>query len=434
MLIALLSTFLLVFANGFFVAAEFALARLRPGQVADAERDGRRGAKSARHAVEHVDSYLAACQLGITLASIGLGVVGKPVFEKLLEPVLGQASSIAGFALAAALAFLIITLLHVVIGELAPKSWAIAKTSTVSLLLAPPMRLFYILTKPAVESFNGMGNLLLKPFGIPPAREAGHAPHSEDELRSLLRQSGDQGIIERFEQEIGVKALLFGDLRAREVMQPRQTIDYVSIEDTLEDVVEKAREGGHTRLPLTDESGSLEDAVGLLHIKDLISALLSKQQVLLQSIARPLPRVGDGIRIGEIFRNMRPKKLHMALVTDEHGTVVGLLTLEDVLEELVGEIEDEFDLAPAPARTNGNLEFLGETPLRAAAEELGLEFEEHFHETTLGGQLVEALGRVPEAGETVEWNGYCFEILEAEDALILKLKAVGPRPDSLDFD
>jgi len=179
----------LVVANGFFVATEFAIARLRLTEALEMERAGRPGARSARHAVEHIDAYLAACQLGITLASIGLGVVGKPVFEELLAPVLGESASVAGFGVAAAVAFLIITVLHVVIGELAPKSVAISRTRSTSLLVAPWMRAFYLTTKPVVDLFNAMGNLLLKPFGIPPASEAGHAPHSEGELRALLLQS-----------------------------------------------------------------------------------------------------------------------------------------------------------------------------------------------------------------------------------------------------
>src|SRR5829696_3290858 len=177
--------FVLVAANGFFVATEFAIARLRPGQVTKWVRDGRPGAKSVQHAIEHIDAYLAACQLGITVASLGLGAVGEPAFHDLLEPVFGEQTRLVGIGLASAVAFSIITIAHVVLGELAPKSAAIARTGPIALLLAPPMRAFYLATKPVVDLFNAMGNLVLKPFGIPPASEAGHAPHSEDELRQL---------------------------------------------------------------------------------------------------------------------------------------------------------------------------------------------------------------------------------------------------------
>jgi CBS domain containing-hemolysin-like protein len=172
----------LVLANAFFVASEFALARMRPTQMSEIELQRRPGARSLRHAVEHLDAYLAACQLGITIASIGLGVVGESAFENLLEPVLGAEAEVGGIAVAAALAFGLITVLHVVAGELAPKSVAISRTLETALRVAAPMRIFYMATKPLVDIFNGLGNLALRPFGIPPAREAGHAPHSEQEL------------------------------------------------------------------------------------------------------------------------------------------------------------------------------------------------------------------------------------------------------------
>src|SRR5919109_3677622 len=196
----------LVAANGFFVASEFTIARLRPTQVAEFVRQRRPGARSAQHAVEHIDAYLSACQVGITLASLGLGAVGEPAFHDLLEPLLGDGARIAGFGLASAIAFLVITVLHVVLGELAPKSAAIARTGPLALMLAPPMRAFYLATKPFVDAFNGLGNLVLKPFGIPPASEAGHAPHSEDELRDLLRESREGGLIERDEQQLSAVA------------------------------------------------------------------------------------------------------------------------------------------------------------------------------------------------------------------------------------
>jgi CBS domain containing-hemolysin-like protein len=240
MAIELIVAMALVLANGFFVATEFAIARLRPTQVEEFERAGRPGAASVRHAVDHIDAYLAACQLGITVASLGLGVVGEPVFEELFHGVLGDAAPIAGLGLSAVLAFALITLLHVVVGELSPKSLAIARTSSTVLWVAPPMRLFYLLTKPLVDLFNGLGNLLLKPFGIPPAREAGHAPHSEEELRAIMRESRSEGLIDREDQELTENVFAFGDRRVREVMTPRGEIDSLSTEDDLETAIGRA--------------------------------------------------------------------------------------------------------------------------------------------------------------------------------------------------
>ena len=224
MVVDLLIAVALVLANGFFVASEFALARLRTTQVADLERERRPGSRSLRHALTHLDAYLAACQLGITIASIGLGVVGEPAFERLLAPVLGAEAKLGGVALAGTLAFALITLLHVVVGELAPKSFAISRTTDTALRVARPMRLFYLATKPLVDLFNGLGNLILRPFGIPPAREAGHAPHSESELLELLAQSGAEGLIEADEQQIAERGFAFADRRAGDVMQPREAI------------------------------------------------------------------------------------------------------------------------------------------------------------------------------------------------------------------
>src|SRR3954463_10160582 len=207
--------FVLVAANGFFVAVEFGIARLRPTQAAEFAREGRPGSKSVMHAVGHIDSYLSACQLGITICSLGLGALGEPAFQAALEPLLGDAAQIAGIGVPSALAFAIITTLHVVVGELAPKSAAIARTPPIVLTLTPAMRAFYAATKPLVDLFNGMGTLILKPFGVPPASEAGHQPHSEDELRLLLRESSRQGTRGREEEELSEAALVCGDLRAR---------------------------------------------------------------------------------------------------------------------------------------------------------------------------------------------------------------------------
>jgi CBS domain containing-hemolysin-like protein len=403
------------------VATEFSLARLRPTQVSDFLRERRPGAKSADHAVRHIDSYLAACQLGITLASLGLGVVGKPVFRDLLEPVLGARSEIAGFGVASALAFLIITLLHVVLGELSPKSLAIARTGRTALFLAPPMRLFYLATKPFVDFFNLLGNLVLKPFGVPPAREAGHSPHSEEEIRELLRQSGELGLLESEESALSERALLFGDIRAREVMRPRPEIDFVTTADDTRRVAEVALETGRTRLPLCEPEG-LDACIGVLNAKDLLPLAFGREQVDLRSIARPIARVSESTRVDEVLREMRGKRRHIALVLDEHGTVIGLLTLEDIIEQIIGEIEDEFDVAAEELIVvdDGTMTIDGSAPLRLVAERLGIEIEAP-HESTIGGHVVEEVGRVPDEGEIIELYERWFEVCSVDDARVTQL-------------
>ena len=413
----------LVLANGFFVAAEFAIARLRPTQVAELVRQGRRGARSAQHAVQHIDAYLSACQLGITLASLGLGAVGEPAFHKLLEPVFGDDARILGFGLASVIAFSIITVLHVVLGELAPKSGAIARTVPVALALAPLMRGFYLATKPVVDVFNFMGNLVLKPFGIPPAAEAGHAPHSEDELRDLLRESREGGMIEGEEQRLSEAALVFGDRRAREVMTPRFQVDYVTTDQSPREAAEKAMRSGHTRLPLCEPDRGLEGAIGFVNAKDLLRVAFGEAPDDLRRLARPLARVAESTRLDEVLREMRHDRRHLALVLDEHGTVVGLITLEDILEELVGEIEDEFDPRTRELlRPDGDgLLIDGAAPLRMVAERLGVTIDAP-HEATIGGHVIEALGRVPDPGETVHLDGRALEVVEIDDTRIAVLR------------
>jgi CBS domain containing-hemolysin-like protein len=423
----LLLALVLVAANGFFVAVEFSVARLRPTQAQELLRQGKPGAKSVAHAVDHIDSYLSACQLGITMASLGLGALGEPAFHDLLEPVLGDAATIGGFGLAGALAFLIITTLHVVVGELSPKSLAIARTAPVVLALAPPMRAFYLSTKPLVDLFNAMGNLLLKPFGVPPASEAGHQPHSEDELRALLRESSREGLIERDEQELSEAALVFGQTRARDVMKPRGEIDLVLTTDSPGTIAERAIETGRTRMPICEPDGGLESAVGAVNAKDLLPLIYEDPQDLeVSKLTRPLAHISESARVDEVLREMREGRVHLALVHDEHGTVIGLLTLEDILEELVGEIEDEFDADRAKLfhEAEGRLCVDGQAPIRALAARLNFQLEEH-HETTLGGYLSEQLARVPEVGEVVEVHGRRLEIRGVEETRITEVAVLG---------
>jgi CBS domain containing-hemolysin-like protein len=342
-LIDVVLAFALVLANALFVASEFALARLRPTQVAELEREHRAGARSLRHALSHLDAYLAACQLGITIASIGLGVVGESAFEGLLAPLLGHEARIAGIGLAAALAFALITLLHVVIGELAPKSVAISRTTATALRIAAPMRLFYLATKPLVEVLGGLGNLVLRPFGIPPAREVGHAPHSEAELLDLLADSGEHGLIDVEEQHFAERGFAFADRLVGDVMRPRDEIDYVTLDAGLLHAAHQAVASGHTRLPACEPGDGPDRTVGLIHAQDLLAAVLHDPSVPLDRLVRPLARVPDDLAVTALLEAMRDEGRHMALVVDARGTTVGLVTLEDLLEELVGEIDDDRD-------------------------------------------------------------------------------------------
>jgi CBS domain containing-hemolysin-like protein len=426
-------TIMLVAGNAFFVATEFAVTRMRPTQVDDLERDGRTGSRSVRHAVDHIDAYLAACQLGITITSLGIGVVGERAFAHLLEPVFGEATRILSIPLAGAVAFAIITLLHVVVGELSPKSLAIARAEPTALAVAAPMRAFYLLTRPIVDLFNWLGNLLLKPFGIPPAREAGHAPVSEDELRTLVRESSEQGLIDPHEQRFADNVFSFGDRRTREIMVPRPEVAVVLDSETADDAARRGRDTGYTRFPLCQGDGGLDSAIGLLHMKDVLTAGVQNGNSELRSLARPLPRISDATLVDELLRELRRGRQHMALVVDEHGTAVGIVTLEDVLEEIVGEIEDEFDPPGAELvrYDDGVLVIQGAAPLRLAEDALDVDLSD-AREATIGGHVVEALGRLPSAGEVIELAGREVDVTKVGEAQVEELRAQRPAADEKD--
>jgi CBS domain containing-hemolysin-like protein len=418
--LGIVAVLLLVAANGFFVATEFAIARIRSTQIDELEAQGKPGAKSLRHAVDNLDAYLAACQLGITISSIGLGVVGEPVFESLLHPVFGPLGD-ASYAVSFGFAFGLITLLHVVLGELAPKSLAIARNTRTALAIAPPMRIFYVSTKPLVDFFNWLGNLVLRPFGVPPAREVGHAPHSEGELRGLLEQSLREGLIDPDEREFAEKVFLFGDLRARQVMLPRPEIDYLTTDESVRDAAARVIETGHSRLPLCEAEGGLDAAVGLVNAKDLLRAVLD-ERVTLAELARPLKRVSESLHADELLQELRRERQHAALVVDEHGTTIGLVTVEDVIEEIVGEISDEFDVEEEAlvSLEEGVLVVKGNAPLTLVSEQLGIEISDS-HEATIGGHVLELLGRLPEPGEEIDIDGRKARVGAVDDVRVVAL-------------
>jgi CBS domain containing-hemolysin-like protein len=427
MIVQLLLAVLLIAGNFFFVAAEFAVTRTRPTEVAELESQGVRGAAALRHAVDHIDAYLSACQLGITLCSIGLGLAGEPAFAHLLGPVLeplGRWAGIGAAAVSFAVAYTLLSTLHVVVGELAPKSLAIARTRPTGLALAPPMRLFYVATKPAVDLLNWLGNLVLRPFGIPPAREAGHAPHTEAELRRLVRESRHEGLIDPEEHELADNVFTFGDRRAREAMVPRPRVELLTTDQTVAEAAARVAEASHTRLPLCEPDGGLDAAVGLVHAKDLLRAAHNDGDGDLRELARPLRRVPDAIMLDELLEDLRRHRQHMAVVVDEHGTAVGVITLEDVLEEIVGDIEDEFDAGgdDRPVRRGGDgLLVAGSAPLRPLADRLGLETPDSGP-ATVGGFLIERLGRIPREGEWVEVGGRPAEVTAADEVQVAELR------------
>jgi magnesium and cobalt exporter, CNNM family len=348
----LVAAFLLVGGNAFFVAAEFAIVKVRHTRVEEMAASGLPGSALAREVTSRLDEYLGVCQLGITIVSLGLGWVGEEAFAALLEPALGSLGPLAAptaHSLALAGAFAIITTLHIVLGELVPKSVAIRKPGQFTRIAALPLKTFRQIAYPVLWLLNGAAGLILKALGMRQMEEPGI---SEDELRILFRESIRKGVITPSEAEIMDRATRFSDRTARDVMVTLDHIVAWSLDRSIDANLEMARREKHTRYPVYDPK--TDDLVGVINIKTL--ALMDENEVasLQESdLLKEILRVPDGRRIDVVLKEMRKKRLHIAAVVDERGKAIGMLTMEDIIEEIFGEIEDEFEtdlpLEPHPA-------------------------------------------------------------------------------------
>ncbi|MGI8726070.1 MAG: hemolysin family protein, partial [Solirubrobacterales bacterium] len=410
--------------NGFFVAVEFSLARARSSLVDELVEEGVGGAKALKHGVDHLDKYLSACQLGITICSIGLGITAEPLISHALEEAFGEGSllGIPGEVLGFIIAYSIVSMFHVVLGELAPKSLAIVRTIRVGLFLMPPMRIFYILTRPVVDFFNYLGNLVLRPFGIPPPGEAVADPHSEAELKDLIAESQRRGLLDPEELRFAEGVFSFGDHRAREVMVPRAEVVTLDCGMRIKEAALEAANSGHRRFPLCGPENGLDDPVGMINLTDMVRALASESDEALDDLARPLLETPDGTLLDDLLEYMRDEQRELALVRDEHGTAVGVIAMEDVIEMILGDIRGELDPPREMGfeRTDEGVRADGDARLDDLSNELSLDPGE-IRAATIGGWLVERYGRAPEEGESVQVDDYRFEVLAREGARIAKL-------------
>jgi CBS domain containing-hemolysin-like protein len=401
---------LLVLLNGFFVAAEFALVKVRPTQIEPNVERGERRAKVLDHMVTHLDAYLSATQLGITLASLGLGWVGEPAFAWVLRPLLERMGAGEALVRSASLtaAFVVITALHIVLGELAPKSLAIRHPKPTSLWVALPLHAFYRLTYPAIWLLNHAANGILRLVGVQPVSESELA-HSEEELRLLLGTTGEQ--ISQQKRELLDNVFELSHRVARQVMVPRGDVIFLSTTRGVEENLRIARTSGHTRFPLC--RGDLDHAVGLIHIKDLFRLEQSPRS--LEEIARPLTFVPETLPLDQLLRRMRSERVHLAAVLDEYGGVSGIVTLENVIEEIVGEIQDEFDLERPElvALGDGRWQVAGGMLVADLEDALEIEISER-DEDTVGGVVLSELGRRPRVGDAVEVGPLRLRVAEAE--------------------
>jgi CBS domain containing-hemolysin-like protein len=338
-------TLFLVLLNGFFVAAEFAIVKVRSSQIA--LEKGNLSKKTALHIIDHLDGYLAATQLGITLASLGLGWVGEDVVSRLiLNAMQGmgfEMSESVSHAIAVPVAFTVLTVMHIVFGELAPKSIAIRYPTATSLQISVPLQIFYYVFRPFIWFLNGMANLLLRLFGIKPMGD--QDIHSEDELKLIIAESEEGGAIEPSERELIQNVFDFDDRVVRQVMVPRMKISAIKAEVTVREAMDIVLKEGYSRYPLYDVS--LDEIVGVVFAKDIIRAYVTNEQgsktQTLRDVMRSVQYVPETMPIDALLRDFQKKKIQMAIVVSEFGGTIGLVTLEDVLEELVGDIQDEHD-------------------------------------------------------------------------------------------
>lgn len=430
----LLAVMALVLLNGFFVSTEFALVKVRATQLETLAGRGHKRGKMALHLTHHLDEYLSACQLGITLASLGLGWIGEPVFADLLEPVYG-ALGIDGpdhsglrHSISFGVGFSVITFLHIVAGEMAPKSLAIRLPKETSLWVAFPMRVFYLVMYPFIWALNESSLLLLKLVGIEPVGE-GHGVHSEEELKLVFNATQKQAGGTALGRAIVLNAL---DLRrrvVREVMRPRQEVAALNTEDSIAECLELADRTRYSRFPLCDE-GDLDRTLGAVHIKDLF-AMRSKAKsgADLAAVAKKLVFVPETARLEKVLQLLLDRKLHMAIVVDEFGGTMGLLTLENILEELVGQIQDEFDQEkPMLLRSSEtSWEVSGALPLHELEELVG-ESLQTGDLTTVNGLVTQKLGGFPKKGDTVQLGSCELRVEEMDGMRVARLRILRHMP------
>ena len=332
----------LVFLNGFFVAAEFAIVKVRASQIEIKAKTGSRVGKMAKNILHHLDGYLAATQLGITLASLGLGVVGEKVMHEIIH------DSLANFGvgealittISTAIAFSVITIMHIVFGELAPKSLAIQRPVATTLFVAIPLQLFYILFRPFIWVLNGLAIVILKPFGIN-AAGAHESLHSNEELQYLLDQGKESGALEDNEHELIKNVFDFNERVVKNIMVPRTKISGIELDTPIDEVIDRIISEGYSRMPVYDDV--IDKIIGVVHAKDVLPLLAEKKDWALTDIIRKPYFVPETKKINDLLSELQQKRIQIAIVIDEFGGTAGMVTLEDIVEEIVGEIQDEYD-------------------------------------------------------------------------------------------
>lgn len=422
---------LLVLANAFFVCAEFALVRMRQPRIQELLKNGNRRAVHVKAALDHLDDHLSSVQVGITLASLGLGWIGERAFGDPLRDALlalgvkldsPLVASITAGGLVIVVAFFIVTFLHVVVGELMPKTLAIQHTEKLAFAVAGPMRFFNWLFRPAVVVLNGSSRRLLRLCGVKEAPVHSHV-YTEEELQLIVEESRKAGVFTQDEQEMLERVLKFHDKTVREIMVPRPDVAAVELRTAAQDVVEKVFSGGFSRLPVYD--GDLDNIVGVVYAKDLVHALRHPMLVKLADLLHEAHFVPETQNISSLLQQFQRNHVHLAVVVDEFGDTAGLVTLEDAIEEIVGEIQDEYDHeAEEVVRISENAYLCEGKATIAKLQETFEDFEAPEGDfETVGGLVLHLAGKLPKEGETFHHDGFSFRVAKREGRRLRKIAA-----------
>ena len=411
----ILLVLLLVLGNGFFVAAEYALVTARRSRLSELAHAGDVRARIALRIMDSPVRFIGTVQLGITAFSIALGAIGEPLVEHFLDPVLAT-------SVAFVLSFAIVTYLHVTLGELVPKAIALTKNERTALWVALPVEAFYLATYPLVWFLQASSNAFTRLFGIQPA-PAGVVAHTEEDIRMIVAHAEDTGVIEHDEREMLYKVFDFAEKEASDVMVPRPEVVAIAAEMPPEEALAAVLNSPFTRYPVYRRT--LDDIVGILHVRDLISALNDRgiADVELEELLRPAYVVPETKDLGALLAEFRRANQHMSIVVDEYGSTAGIVTLEDLLEEIVGEIEDEFDLPDESIeRVNETtVRIDGTFPIDDFNEEFGTTLE-HDDYHTIAGYVFDLIGHAAEPGDEIRTDGLHFTVLETEGSRILRLQ------------
>jgi CBS domain containing-hemolysin-like protein len=430
------SVALLIFANGFFVAAELALVSLRETRLEQLVAQGRAGARSVQRLQQHMDEFLPAVQFGVTLASLALGWIGEPAVASVVEPTFSGIPHARVYAhlIAVPIAFAAITYFHVLLGELVPKSLALQRTEQVALAVGPPMELFIKVTKPAVDVMNASARVVLRAFRMQPSGTRG--THSPEELKLLATASRRGGLLPQLEEQVIHRALELGEIEVREIMTPRQRIFSLPADLLVEEASGRIVEEEHSRVPVYDEKLGPEHIVGIVYAKDVSRLMHFRQtaqsrlsqtpfsELRLRQIMRDVLVVPESKDVSSLMVEFQQLRRHLAIVVDEYGTTTGLVTVEDALEQLVGEIEDEFDIAARPglSLSSGAVLLDGGLNLRDLEMQLGVHLPKDEGVETLAGFLLTRFGKIPAVGEAVEFEGRRYTVAEMAGRRIAKVR------------